>query len=214
VTKNLVRIMIVASIFLGCAALFFSQVSAVESRLIPKNMPSFADTVNVPFNEYGIPECFSFQVFIDKPDSYVVVFGNSDLLIDEVNITAPDHSGVILNRDLSFYVMRGGLYMFSVAGHYSLAYPYYKDESSHSYPTFNQPFRTKQGVPHDRSGGITGDQDPQLDETTEVSIFGLAEKTVLVHPYSYLLYAGLCLLASGIVLCLVTWKPRLSGLRK
>jgi len=182
--------------FLGFAAFFLSQISVAEERLVQDNIPIFAKEVFVPFKEHATPEYFCINASLEKPSSYLLIFANSDLQIDAVNITEPNGEEVTVNENFSFQTSDSGIYTVSVCGYYLL------ESELREVWGGKKPNPWSTGPPGWDSWKSQGSGEPAPPEsqTVYVNIFELVEKMEDVRPYSLLLYAGSGLLVTGVVL--------------
>jgi len=184
------------SISLGCAIFFTSQISCIEGA-----RPIFSTTVTVPFNDHAKPEYFYTSASLEELASYVIVFRDSDLQIDSVNITAPNNDMIVADQDFSFRTATGGAYTFQVACHYLLL----PDIGTPPPSTLPDSARNSYG----KSGGslewehniFHGSRQAKenIDDTVDVHIFKLEEKPEYVHPYSSLWPAALGLWGIGAI---------------
>jgi len=188
----------------GLAVFVFSQLSyATEEKLVPEDHPTFSKTIDVPSHDSMISgfrgvthEVFYVSAFLNGSTSYVMVFEDSDLHIDTVNLTDPEDRFTLgvpsrtgMGYQFPFTTTVEGWYAFSVTGHYiiSVGAPRYDLPPSPS----NVP------IP----GNFYGEENV-LDKTVNVAIFELASK--YENTPSLLMPLGAFLSATGTLSILIS----------
>jgi len=174
-----------------------SQVASLEERMVPNNYPIFSKKLEVPFNEHAKQEVFQVSASLDESTSYTIVLTNSDLQIDEISLTEPNGESTIADHNLYFKTTVRGMYTFSVRGHYLLS----SELGSMPPPPLapNQPY--PQHATRDFSDGF--DPRAEIDDTVDVAIFELVEKTENVHPYGFLFPVSVSLILAAAVFSII-----------
>lgn len=156
----------------GFAVFAVSQISFTQQGLVPEKIPIFRKTITVPFREYALIEKFWFDASLEGWTSYVILFDNSDFSQYSVNITDPDDE-TISATDSDYF--KGWDFSFKT-----------KSEGLYNFLVDGTYLTTK----------------AEIDETIDVTIYELVERTETHYPYGFLLYLAVGSWVAGIIISL------------
>lgn len=171
--RNEVVVVGILVVISGFAIFQVSNLSFTQEKMVPEEIPIFRKTITVPFREYALIEKFSLDASLEGWTSYIILFENSDFSQYQVNITDPDGENIPVT------------------------------DSDYS-EGWDFSFKTRSvGLYSFLVDGTYLTHKAEIDETIDVGIYELVERTETYYPYGLLQYVAVGFWVIGIVVSII-----------